>query len=170
MWPVAVVFCLGCVLALAVGRVIGQAIDERLSPGNSPAWLPGLILLPALLPLSWHYQHVLGLARGYLPTQTADFGYLELVVPIGVVALWLSFSALIRRIPLAALAFPILSTYLYVAFVLGRIVGPPRDMPLERNAFVILLAGEAAATCLIFGMAWGMLSLPGMLRRWPVAR
>jgi len=170
MWPFAVIFVAGCLAALAGGRACGRALHARLSQAASPHWLPGVVLLPALLPLAWHYQRNLELARGFGPSAAGDLDTLALAVPIAVIVYWLGASLVVRRIPLLALAFPILAVFLYVRLVLAELLGPPRNMRVDVQGFTQLLGFEAVATCLTFGLLWGLLGLPGMLRRWPLDR
>lgn len=169
MWPFAFVFVAGCVAALAVGRTGGRALLTRVDAGASPRWLPGLVLLPALLPLAWHYQRNLELARGFGSSASPDLDTLALAVPFAVILFWLAASLVVRRLPLLALAFPILAVFLYVRLVLAQLLGPPRGMSVDIYGFTLLLGFEAVATCLTFGLLWGLLGLPGMLRRWPLA-
>ncbi|PEQ13731.1 hypothetical protein B2G71_05275 [Novosphingobium sp. PC22D] len=161
-------FVLGCVVSLAAGRAIGRWACARLGDAT-PRWLPGIALVPALLPLAWHYQSALALARADLSASNGDLEGLSLLVPFAVVVLWLVGTLAVRRLPLLAVAFPILAVFLYVRFVLARLLGPPRDLPVDREAFVILLGSEALATCAAFGFVWGVIGLLGMLRSWPRA-
>lgn len=169
MW-VAIVFVVGCVAALAVGRAAGRLILAKLDGATSPRWLPGIVLLPALIPLSWHYQRNLELARGFEPAPSGDLDTLALAVPFAVVIYWLASILIVRRLPLLALAFPILAVFLYVQLVLAPLLGPPRDMAVDIHGFTLLLGFEAVATCLTFGLLWGLLGLLGMLRRWPIVQ
>lgn len=158
--------------ALLAGLALGHFAKRRWD-GLMPRWLPAAILVPGVLPIAWHFRRISDFIAPVSIAQqrsgaAAELEMLSLVLPFAVVGIWGLAILLVRRIPVFALAFPLLATWFYLTGVaqaapLVRAVMDARAVWLS-----LLVAAQAPATIAVAGFLWNALGREGLVSRWPL--
>lgn len=138
-----------------------------------PRWLPAAVLVPGLVPIAWHFRRISDFLAPVTPVNdgrgaAGELEMLALVLPFAVVAVWGSAILLVRRMPVCALAFPFLATWLYLTGV-AQAAPLVREVVSERSAWLSLLtASQAPVTIAVAGFLRTALGRNGIFAPWPL--
>jgi hypothetical protein len=160
------------VLALAVGLALGRAARTRWDD-LMPRWLPAAVLVPGLLPVAWHFRRVSDFIAPVsgISVDSGVAGELEvlsLALPFAVVAIWGLAILLVRRVPLGAVAFPIVATALYLFGITRAFPHVGQLIEEQSDWLFLLLAVQIPMTVAVAGFLRVALGRPGLLLPWPL--
>ncbi|SLJ87044.1 hypothetical protein [Novosphingobium mathurense] len=166
----AFILILFCIVALALGLALGRRAHLRW-PKTMPRWMPAAVLVPGLLPLSWHFRSIsdfIAPVTGVIDRSGAagELEALALGLPFAILALWGIAILITRRLPAFAAFFPALATLFYL-------VGAAQAAPLVGEVIAargdwhdLLIAAQVPATLAVCGFLWGALGRARVFASW----
>lgn len=138
-----------------------------------PRWLPPAALVPGLLPIAWHFRRISDFIAPVSGMSidsgaAAELHVLSLALPFAVVAIWGLVILLVRRIPLAAIAFPLVATALYLFGMTRAFPHVGQLIEEQSDWLLLLLAAQIPMTVAVAGFLRVALGRPGLLLPWPL--
>ncbi|WP_207094521.1 hypothetical protein [Novosphingobium sp. PY1] len=162
------------IAALVLGLALGRRARLRW-PDAMPRWMPAAVLVPGLLPLSWHFRRIsdfVAPVSGIMDRSgaAAELEALAFGLPFAVLGLWGLAILIARRLPAFAALFPGLATLLYFLGTAQAVPLVGEVIAARRDWHDLLIAAQVPASLAICGFLWGALGRAGLFAPWSLRR